>query len=152
MTQPAARPDAPVGPCCASRRQVLRGAGLVSVTTASAGLLSACGGSSSPSAASTAADGAVVVPASDTQVGGSTYYADAKVIVSQPQEGTFVAFDSTCPHAGCRVSDTDGAELVCPCHGSRFDPATGAVVQGPATTGLTVLQVTAEGGDLLIRG
>ena len=150
MTQPSTRPGGDA--CCASRRQVLQGAGAVTVATASAGLLSACGGSSSPSAASTAADGAVVVPAADTEVGGSTYYPDAKVIVSQPQDGTFVAFDSTCPHQGCRVSDTYGGDLLCPCHGSRFDPATGDVVEGPATTGLTVLEVTAEGGDLLIRG
>ncbi len=151
MTQPSTRPGGDA--CCASRRQVLQGAGAVAVTTASAGLLSACGGGSSPSAASTAADGAVVVPAADTAVGASTYYSDAKVIVSQPQEGTFVAFDSTCPHSGCRVSDTDDdGVLLCPCHGSRFDPATGDVVEGPATTGLTVLQVAAEGGDLTIRG
>lgn len=138
--------------CCASRRQLLQGAGAVSLAGASAGLLSACGGSSSASAASTAADGAVVVPASDTAVGSSTYYGDAQIIVSQPEEGTFVAFDSTCPHQGCRVSDTEGKDLLCPCHGSRFDAATGGVVHGPATTGLTVLDVTVEDGDLLVRG
>ncbi|AXH95134.1 Rieske (2Fe-2S) protein [Ornithinimicrobium avium] len=149
MTQPtSAAPCA----CGTSRRRLLQGAGAVSVAGASAALLSACGGRSSPSAASTAADGALVVPAADTGVGSSTYYRDAKIIVSQPQEGDFVAFGSTCPHAGCAVSEREGAVLVCPCHGSRFDPATGDVVQGPATTGLTVLDVTVDGGDLLVRG
>lgn len=147
------RPTTPgQGSCCASRRQLLQGAGAATLATASAGLLSACGGSATPSAASTAPDGAVVVPASDTEVGASTYYRDAKVIVSQPQEGTFVAFDSRCPHLGCAVSDSEDDTLVCPCHGSRFDPSTGEVLVGPATTGLTVLEVTAEDGDLQIRG
>lgn len=150
MTEPRGAAAPPF--CCASRRQLLRGAGAVSLVGASAGLVSACGGSSSASSASTAPDGAVVVPASDTAVGASTYYADARVIVSQPEEGTFVAFDSACPHQGCNVSDTEGGELLCPCHGSRFDPATGDVVHGPATTGLTALDVTVEGGDLMVRG
>lgn len=150
MTRPTGAP-APQD-CCASRRQVLQGAGVVTVVGATAGLLSACGGSPSPSAASTAADGTVVVPASETAVGSSTYYSDAKLIVSQPEEGTFVAFDSTCPHEGCRVSDHQGGDLLCPCHGSRFDAGTGEVLQGPATTGLKVLDVTVEGGDLHVRG
>lgn len=57
---------------------------------------------------------------------------DPAVIV-QLVDGTFVAFDAVCTHAGCTVEwDRRDRVLVCPCHGAAFDPADGgAVLQGP---------------------
>ncbi len=159
----ATTPDGPAAPgstvgdaaggCCASRRQVLRGAGALALVPGAAAVLAACGdGGSSASAPTVAADGTVTVPAGDTAVGGATYYADAKVVVTQPAEGDYRAFDATCPHQGCATSAVDDGVLVCPCHGSQFDAATGDVVRGPAETGLTAMTVTLDGGDLQIRG
>ncbi len=53
-----------------------------------------------------------------------------KVIVITSAEGVAV-FSSTCPHMGCRINRAEGSELVCPCHGSRFN-VRGEVVHGPA--------------------
>ena len=155
-TTPPARPLPTAGPagessCCASRRQVLRAAGVAALAPATAGVLSACGPERSREA-TVATDGSVSVPAADTPVGGATYYGDAQLVVTQPAEGDFRAFDATCPHQGCATSDVDDGVLVCPCHGSRFDPSTGEVVQGPAETGLAARSVTLDGSDLVIRG
>jgi Rieske Fe-S protein len=40
------------------------------------------------------------------------------------------ALNLTCTHLGCTVTVTPG-EIVCPCHGSRFD-LKGNVLKGPA--------------------
>ena len=44
-----------------------------------------------------------------------------------------------------------GTTVMCQCHGSRFDIATGAVLGGPATVPLNVYDVQEVDGDLRIR-
>jgi thiosulfate dehydrogenase [quinone] large subunit len=87
-------------------------------------------------------------------VGGSAVFNDPKTgdpaVVVQPQAGVFAAFDAICPHEGCTVAFfSDDNLFICPCHGSRFNGETGALVKGPATRGLTPITI-AEGpnGDL----
>jgi len=45
------------------------------------------------------------------------------------------AFEAKCTHLGCKLSKIEGEEVVCPCHGSRFNKA-GMPVKGPASASL----------------
>lgn len=90
--------------------------------------------------------GTSIGPASGVPVGGSGSFTDPATgdpaLVIQRTSDKFVAFDAICPHAGCTVAYQAGANIItCPCHGSEFDPKTGAVVVGPATSGLTPIKV-----------
>jgi thiosulfate dehydrogenase [quinone] large subunit len=90
--------------------------------------------------------GTAIGPAKDVPVGGAASFSDPRTgdpsIVIQPTAGKFVAFDAVCPHAGCTVYyDQSAALIVCPCHGSQFNPSTGAVQVGPAPTGLTPITI-----------
>lgn len=58
------------------------------------------------------------------------------------------AFSSTCTHLGCTVNRVSDGKIFCPCHGSVFNAATGAVVQGPASKPLPEVQVTVRNGEV----
>jgi thiosulfate dehydrogenase [quinone] large subunit len=92
-----------------------------------------------------------VGPAADVPVGGAASFQDPlngdPAIVIQARAGQFVAFDAVCPHAGCTVGFSETQHIiVCPCHGSQFNAATGVVEQGPATSNLRTIKIS-EGGD-----
>lgn len=66
-----------------------------------------------------------------------------------------VAYSAVCSHTGCPVSqwNAETRHLVCPCHGSEFDPAARASVRnGPATRRLAVLPLREEQGTIVVRG
>jgi len=91
--------------------------------------------------------GTAIGAVKDVPVGGSTSFTDPSSgdpsIVIQAKAGEFVAFDAVCPHAGCSVGyDQSAGQIVCPCHGSQFNAATGAVESGPAATGLKPITVS----------
>ena len=65
-------------------------------------------------------------------VGGGVVLPALGVVVTQPVEGEFVAFDATCPHRGCLVKSVAAGTIACFCHGSRFRVADGSVAGGPA--------------------
>ena len=57
------------------------------------------------------------------------------------------AFSAVCTHEGCTVNyDSGSKELICPCHGARFDPLqNGKAIGGPTRTPLTELPVEISG-------
>lgn len=66
--------------------------------------------------------------------------------------GGLHAFDDTCPHAGCSLSEgeLDGQNVICPCHQATFDVTTGEVVEGPAPSGLATWPVAVTDGAVVL--
>jgi len=68
---------------------------------------------------------------------------------------SFAAFSMICTHASC-LTNVQGSQFVCPCHGSRF-AATGAVLAGPSgapassIAPLRALAVTVDQGAGTVR-
>jgi Rieske Fe-S protein len=152
--------DEPRGP---SRRQVLLTGGIVA---AAAAVTAACGSSASSSstssapvastpaasspAASTPAASGIAVKTSDVPVGGGTILADQKVVVTQPEAGTYKAFTAVCTHQGCTVASVANGTITCPCHGSTFSAADGSVQGGPAPSPLTSIPVSVSGTTVTV--
>lgn len=77
---------------------------------------------------------------------------DPPLLLVHRPDGGFAALSSICPHRGCPLGAED-FQVVCPCHGSRFDlqghvtnpPARGDLVAYPtsydAGTGVLVVSV-----------
>lgn len=59
-------------------------------------------------------------------------------------------YSSRCTHLGCRINLAEGNELVCPCHGSRFN-LDGSVVHGPATRYLQPLRYEIDNTASVLR-
>jgi Rieske Fe-S protein len=127
------------------------------------GLLTACGGKGAgrggaegagadPSPAATG--GPLQVPTGRIPVGGSiVVMVDAvyPVVVARPARTAFAAHTAVCTHQGCTAQPGRGLELDCPCHGSRFDAATGRVLGGPATEPLRAWPFTVQDGVLTLH-
>jgi Rieske Fe-S protein len=110
--------------------------------------------SSAAPAASGAGSGAAAGPAalastSDIPVGGGKILTDKKIVITQPQSGTFHAFSAVCTHAGCTVGSVSGGTINCPCHGSRFNITNGAVVNGPAASPLPPVSIKVQGSSIV---
>lgn len=144
-TTPDAVAEAPACGCW-SRRESLLVAGVAVAGTAG---LTACGSggaegvASAASAASSVASAAAgAIKAAEIPVGGGKVFDALKVVVTQPTAGDFKAFSAVCTHQGCTVNNVSNGVIMCPCHGSQYDIATGAVRQGPATKPLPAKAVT----------
>lgn len=84
------------------------------------------------------------------------YLDDRKLRISIARvKGRLYAFDDlcTCAREACPLSAglLAGMTIMCQCHGSRFDIATGAVINGPAINALNVYEVQEAEGSVRIR-
>ena len=155
-------PDAPTS----SRRAVLAGAGAACVAALSGctaynanngGLAGAPPAQNNPAAsAASSGNGAgngsapdVLASTSDVPVGGGKILTDKKIVITQPQAGTFDAFTAVCTHQGCIVTTVSGGTINCPCHGSKFSIANGSVVNGPASSPLAPVSVKVQGTSII---
>jgi nitrite reductase/ring-hydroxylating ferredoxin subunit len=103
---------------------------------------------SSPEAGAAAAP-AALASTSDVPVGGGKILADKKIVLTQPQSGEFHGFSAVCTHAGCTVGSVSGGTINCPCHGSRFNITSGAVVNGPASSPLPPVSIKVQGTSIV---
>ncbi len=110
--------------------------------------------STGPTSAAATSAGATVkgfsVPTADIPVGGGKIYDAQQLVITQPTAGTFKAFSAVCPHQGCLVSAIENGQIQCPCHASRFAITDGAVLGGPAPTGLPTEKVTVAGATVTV--
>jgi len=165
--RPALTPPTQSGRFSPDRRDVLRGA----VVVAGAGALAACSSppvateappSSSTAAATSTTPGATSTSAAEAPapsgtstaeipVGGGKVYSDRKVVVTQPAAGEFKAFSAVCTHQGCTVGQVENGQIICPCHSSHFDIATGAPTpDSVAKSPLEARSVTVSGNTFTV--
>jgi len=96
------------------------------------------------------AGGDALASTSDIEVGGGSIFADEQVVVTQPSEGEFKAFSSTCTHQGCQVESVSDGTINCPCHGSKYSVEDGSVQAGPAPSPLKEVAITVEGDSIVL--
>ena len=140
------------------RRGVLKAVALGFGIVTGAGVLAACSSppvqpdtaAPTPPATPGGAPPSAGAPTSEIPVGGGMIFAATKTVVTQPVAGTFKAFDTTCPHQFCAVTQVADGRIDCPCHGSQFDITTGDRVAGPAPTGLTAKTITVTGDTFTV--
>jgi Rieske Fe-S protein len=112
-------------------------------------------GSSTPAAAggssaAAASSGPVVLArTADIPVGGGKILTDKKIVITEPQSGTFKAFTAVCTHQGCIVNSVSGGTINCPCHGSKFSIINGSVVNGPAPSPLAPVGIEVQGTSIV---
>jgi len=143
-----------------TRRALLAGAGAIGTTA----VLVACGtdpdedtstsggtqSNGGNDAGSGDTGGGSIIQTSKVPVGGGAIVAASSVVVTQPTEGEFKCFSSTCTHQGCPVTSVEGGTINCNCHGSKYSIADGSVKTGPATKPLAEKQIKVDGDNITL--
>lgn len=100
-------------------------------------------------------EGEAIVKESDLKPGSTFPFTDPEsgeqAVLLRLQSGEFAAYSAVCTHWQCIVAyDREEDTLECPCHGSIFDPANGAVVlEGPAPNPLPEIPVEVRDGRVV---
>lgn len=92
--------------------------------------------------------GVELAKTSAVPVGGGVVVKARKVVVTQPEKGTFKAYSAICTHQGCTVAEVRDSVISCPCHGSEFRVTDGSVAGGPAPSALPARKIEVEGDSI----
>ena len=165
----------------ATRRSVLRAAGVVALAGAGVAPLVGCAAestsgapsttpsepatsepaSSSPTAEATSAKPSASkaqapkgpsVATSKVPVGGGVILADADYVVTQPSKGSYKAFSKICTHQGCPVAEVRDGVIHCNCHGSEYSIKDGSVTKPPAPKPLAEAKTKVFEGEVYVTG
>ena len=139
------------------RRQFLTVIGSLAVAGVTIPVVAGCGSGDGQGAQlfpepddSTKAEIAAAIKAGEPAVGAATFFEDARLVITQPTKGSYVALSTVCPHQGGKVDRLSNGKLICPLHGSTFDPETGEALSGPTQIPLPNKQVVPSGGTVTL--
>ncbi|MDQ6659148.1 MAG: Rieske (2Fe-2S) protein [Actinomycetota bacterium] len=151
-------PERPV-----TRRTLLAAGGGVAVAAVAAACASdpAPAGPASAAAGGTGASPAPAASGSPTSGGAAGGSGPIAKVTDVPDGGSLIAagvllartgqkvvgHSPICTHQGCTVA-ASGPQAHCPCHGSKYNAATGAVLHGPAAHPLAAIAVTVKDGGI----
>jgi cytochrome b6-f complex iron-sulfur subunit len=151
-----------------SRRRFCGGACQVATGVTLATLFTSCSGGSSSSSPTSPSSPATLLGVANGQfagnsvsvtvagtalsaVGGAVLVQSVAgvFLLSRTSDAAFTAIEGVCTHEGCTITGSDGADYVCPCHGSRYNH-NGQVVNGPAVSSLRKYATTFSAGVVTI--
>ena len=140
-----------------SRRSLLRGL----VVTAAAGVAGYAVARNSAAARAktptTAANGYGRAPSTSGRLlarvdqvpsSGGLILAGPRIVLTRGAGDDVHGFSAVCTHQGCTVGSVANNVITCPCHVSRFNAQTGAVISGPAPRPLPVIPVVVRDGNI----
>jgi Rieske Fe-S protein len=146
----------PIRQLLPGRRALLAGAGVACAAMLagcstqdanSGGVTPAASGAATPAGGSAPAATALAATSQVPDGGGKIIDAE-RIVITQPQSGSFKAFSAICTHEGCFVKSVSNGTINCPCHGSKFSIKDGSVVHGPATRPLPPIAINVEGTSI----
>ena len=94
--------------------------------------------------------GQAIARTSEVAPGSAVEFSDSgqPAVLVHLQSGDFVAYSAVCTHQRCTVAYRNN-QLACPCHGSVFNPTSGAeVVNGPAQLPLPEIPIEVRDGEV----
>jgi thiosulfate dehydrogenase (quinone) large subunit len=101
-----------------------------------------------------AVQGTVIATTAEIAVGASKVFTVPNTrntaILVHVDDSTWKAYSNICTHQGCEVAyNASAKQLICPCHGARFDVSNGSVTRGPTSTPLAAFTVSVQGGNVV---
>jgi cytochrome b6-f complex iron-sulfur subunit len=151
---PASAPDPGRVSTPTTRRRILRWLGGLTVVSTGAMILTPIIAFLVPTSSVAGGNGGKVLVGTTDDIppgAGKVVAMGSKPAIVVNTDSGVKAYSAICTHLGCVVAWNDlSSQIVCPCHGGLFSPATGAVLGGPPPTPLAPLKVSVEGNQIFL--